>query len=153
MATGVVLMASPLGMAVAAPLAERLGNHLGTGRLTALGLAMTAAGLGLLGMPSLGVAAMSVCMFVQGFGQGLFQVANFDLVTGTLPARDRGVAGSLALLTRTVGLMLGATLLMLMAQRVSGSGDLTAAGIEGAYRIAATLPAGLLVAAWWFHRR
>src|SRR3546814_8459864 len=53
-------------------------------------------------------------LFVQGFGAGLFQVANLDMVTAGMPAEDRGVAGSLAMLTRTVGVVSGAALLSLL---------------------------------------
>lgn len=145
-AGGAVLMASPLGMVIAAPLAERLAAILGMRRLTALGLVITSTGLFLLGAGLPGMAAMAAAMFVQGFGQGLFQVANFDLITGALPAKDRGVAGGLAMLTRSVGLMLGATLLMLLAQTLSGSPGLTASGIQSTYLVAALLPVILLIA-------
>ena len=53
-------------------------------------------------------------LVLQGFGVGLFQVAYMDLVMGTLPPRHRGVAGSLAMLTRTLGVVSGATLLTLV---------------------------------------
>lgn len=146
-ASGLVLMASPLGMVAAAPLAERIAAWLGMRWLTALGLLVTAAGLGLLGLGSAGIVLMAAGMFVQGFGQGLFQVANFDLITGALPARDRGVAGGLAMLTRSVGLMLGATLLMLAMQALSGEGpEGMVAGIEATYWLAALIPLALLAA-------
>jgi MFS family permease len=142
---GLVLMASPLGMVVAAPLAERVAARVGIGRLTALGLVVVAAGLGMLGVGSAAVGVMAAGMFVQGFGQGLFQVANFDLITGALPERDRGVAGGLAMLTRSVGLMLGATLLMLAMQALSGAGPGgMVAGIERTYWLAALVPLVLL---------
>jgi hypothetical protein len=48
---------------------------------------------------------MSACLGVQGFGLGLFQVAYADRVLATLPQEDRGVAGSLTLLTRTIGII------------------------------------------------
>ncbi len=142
---GLVLMASPLGMVAAAPLAERVATRIGMRRLTALGLLVAAAGLGALGLGATGMGAIAAGMFVQGFGQGLFQVANFDLITGALPERDRGVAGGLAMLTRSVGLMLGATLLMLAMQALSGPGPGgMVAGIERTYLLAALLPLALL---------
>jgi MFS family permease len=63
-----------------------------------------------------GVGALALAMFAQGFGMGLFQVAYFDIVTATIPRRDRGVAGSLGMLTRTGGVVLGASGLMLAFQ-------------------------------------
>ena len=50
-----------------------------------------------------------LCMLVQGVGMGLFQVAYFDTVTATIPARNRGVAGALGMATRTIGTVSGAT--------------------------------------------
>ena len=153
MASGAMLSASPLGMMLAAPLAGRLAGRLGTRNLGRLGLAVTAAGLGGLGLVSapLDLALIAAAMFVQGIGQGLFQVANFDVVTSALPAGDRGVAGSLAMLTRTLGLMLGATLLMLAsASFTSWAGaSLTAedafiAGIALTFRLAAAVAFFLL---------
>jgi hypothetical protein len=44
-------------------------------------------------------------------GVGLFQVAYTDLVIAALPSADRGVAGSLTILTRTVGVVGGASAL------------------------------------------
>lgn len=48
-----------------------------------------------------------------GFGPGPFQISYMDIVVGTLPRGDRGVAGSLAMVTRTVGVVVGATCLTL----------------------------------------
>ena len=86
-------------------------------------------------------------MFAQGFGMGLFQVAYFDIVTGTIPLRDRGVAGSLGMLTRTGGVVLGATVLMLTFQTLrglavtQGAGDAAAFlfGFRGAFALAGGL--------------
>ncbi len=147
LATGLVLAASPLGMVIAAPLAERIAARIGVGALTRFGLGITAAGLGLLAFAATRLPLLALGMLIQGFGQGLFQVANFDQVTGSLPPQDRGVAGSLALLTRTFGLMLGATLLMLLMQTLAG-GTAPAqiiAGIAGTYAAAALIPAALLL--------
>ena len=52
---------------------------------------------------------MALSLLLQGIGVGLFQVAYTDLVTATLPLEDRGVAGSLTMVTRTIGMVGGAT--------------------------------------------
>jgi len=51
---------------------------------------------------------------VQGIGLGLFQLAYSDIVTATLPLRDRGVAGSLVLLTRTLGTVTAASVVLMV---------------------------------------
>lgn len=58
-----------------------------------------------------GIVEMAGPLLLSGIGVGLFQVAYMSIVTGRLPASERGVAGSLALLTRTVGVVASATFL------------------------------------------
>jgi hypothetical protein len=75
-----------------------------------------------------------------------------DIVMRSSPLADRGVAGSLAILTRTIGTVTGAALLTLIFHSLEG-GD-AAAGFLGAFRGVFHL-AGLAVAAsvvaipWW----
>jgi MFS family permease len=44
-------------------------------------------------------------------GIGLFQIGYMDQTTATLPAAERGVAGSLVNVTRVVGAVIGAALI------------------------------------------
>jgi MFS family permease len=53
-------------------------------------------------------------LFVQGLGLGLFQLAYSDIVTEALPLMDRGVAGSLVLLTRTLGTVTAASVVLMV---------------------------------------
>ena len=65
-----------------------------------------------------------------------------------IPRQDRGVAGSLVMMTRTVGVVTAATVLMLIFQTVrssnliAGASDGAAflAGFHAAFRVAAALP-------------
>ena len=52
-----------------------------------------------------GVGALAAVLFAHGCGQGLFQVANLDFVMGSIPRSRQGVAGSLNMVTRTVGVV------------------------------------------------
>ena len=152
---GLVLAASPLGMMLAAPIAGRLTGRLDPRRLTVAGAFLAAIGLGLIAALAgrVGVGVLVFAMFVQGVGLGLFQVAYFDIVTGTIPRRDRGVAGSLGMLTRTGGVVLGATVLMLAFQTLRdaagahGGTDAAAFlfGFRGAFALAAALTVVVLV--------
>jgi hypothetical protein len=81
--------------------------------------------------------AMTAWLLLQGAALGLFQVAYQDDVVAALPASSRGVAGSLTMVTRTVGIVLGATVWMGILQ----------AG-ESAALAAGTAPRGALVDAF-----
>ena len=89
---------------------------------------------------------VALLLIAQGVGHGLLDVAYTDIVTSTLSVRDRGVAGSLALLTRTLGTVSGASLLTTL--HAAGAAGLS--GIDGflaGYRYAfLAAGGGLLVA-------
>jgi EmrB/QacA subfamily drug resistance transporter len=148
-ATGLVLAAQPLGTMIAAPIAGRLAARVPSQRMILFGSLLAAAGLGSIGFVGHGVqiVVLLTSMFANGVGVGLFQVAYFDIVTGTLPRGDRGVAGSLAMVTRTLGVIAGATLLMLAFQTIANGAmlagadatDAFLAGLRGAFRIAAAI--------------
>jgi MFS family permease len=108
---GIVLGLGAGGMIVGSWLAGRLAARTRVGRLALAGVALCVAGLCTISAwtPATGLAVMGLSLLVQGVGVGLFQVAYTDLVTATLPLSDRGVAGSLAMVTRTLGIVGGAT--------------------------------------------
>ena len=142
------------GALAGAALAERLGRRFGLERSGFFGIALCVAGLVSVGTWSgaTGLAAAATALFVQGFGVGVFQVAYADRVMATLPQRDRGVAGSLTMLTRMLGVAAGATLLTALLRE--GESAALAAGLtsqeaflEGfrfAFRCAAGSLAGCL---------
>ena len=109
---GVLLAMSPLGTMLASPLGGWLVSRWSSWYLSLVGLCLVSAGL--LGISQWHVhtaTALIVGMLgLQGFGLGLFQVANMDFVMGVIPRHQQGVAGSLTMLTRTVGVVAGATL-------------------------------------------
>jgi EmrB/QacA subfamily drug resistance transporter len=147
---GLVLAAQPVGTMIAAPVAGRLAGRVAPQRMILFGGVLAAAGLGWIGFigRETQILLLVASMFANGVGVGLFQVAYFDIVTGTLPRGDRGVAGSLAMVTRTLGVVAGATLLMLAFQGIgqnaaaagAGATDAFLSGIRGAFRIAAAIP-------------
>ncbi len=119
---GLVLACSPFGQMLASGLAGRL-IEIWTARGAAIAAALlTAAGLAGIGLWQAGppLLAMAVPLFLAGAGMGLFQVASMDVVTGSMRPAERGVAGSLAQATRTVGVMTAASLLSLAFAYFSG---------------------------------
>jgi len=154
---GAMLAVSSLGTALAAPVAGRLAGRIAPRRLALAGAAATALGQVLIGIagPAPDLVPFGAWMFLQGCGLGLFQVAYFEIATATLPRENRGVAGSLVMMTRTMGIVTGATVLMLGFQTLrsaavaGGASDPAAflTGFQGVFRLAALLPALVVAAA------
>ena len=124
---GLVLATSPLGVAVISARAGWLIEKLGARRTAALAAALTALGLAGIGLwPAYpGPVAMIVPLFLTGAGLGLFQVSSMDVITGTMSLAERGVAGSLAQVTRTVGVITAASLLSLAFATLGGGRDVS----------------------------
>jgi MFS family permease len=147
-AAGLVLAASPIGIIIAAPMAGRLARDYRPRLIALVGTALS--GAGLFGISLSGeapdIAVLVLSMVVQGVGIGLFQVAYFDIVTATIPLRNRGVAGALGMATRSIGTVTGATVLMLVFQSLQsqGAGGFMPA-FQVTFRIAAAIPAALIL--------
>lgn len=138
---GAVLAVSPGAVALAAPLAGRVVAR-GRAWPISLGAALAGAGLLVIGLQGASMPLLIAGMLVQGLGLGLFQVAYLDRVTATLPPADRGVAGSLAMLTRTLGLVFGAAALMLLFETLREGGAFEAA-FRGTFLAASVPPLAL----------
>jgi MFS family permease len=139
---GGVLGASFVGSLVASPLAGWAIERVPAGRVAVLGASLCAAGLVLIGGWQPGAAGQAITILstlvLQGFGVGLFQVAYMDIIMRTLPRHHRGVAGSIAMLSRSVGVVTGATLLTLIfhtieAMQLAG-GNMPAAAFLAGFR-------------------
>jgi MFS family permease len=114
---GIILATAAAGAVLAAPVGGRIsGRYMSAERLAIAGAVSIGGGLLLIGLwaeetPTLlRIAGLAV----EGAGLGLFQVAYSDLVTAAIPLRDRGVAGSLVLLTRTLGTVTAASVVLLV---------------------------------------
>lgn len=148
LASGLVLALAFAGSLSGAPLSAFLVRRIGQRPTAFAGVALV--GIGLLPLaftgPATPVTLVALLLIVEGVGQGLLGVAYTDIVTATLAARDRGVAGSLALLTRTLGVVSGAS--VLTALQASGAAGLT--GLDAflaGYRHAFLMAGGSLLLA------
>ncbi|WP_395714642.1 MFS transporter [Reyranella sp.] len=145
--SGLVLALAYAGSLTGAPLSAWLVRRIGQRPTAFVGVAFVGLGLLPLGFTDAAtpLVVVAVLLILEGIGQGLLTVAYTDIVTATLAQRDRGVAGSLALLTRTLGIVSGAS--VLTALQAHGAGELT--GIEGflaGYRFAFVAAGGGLLA-------
>ncbi len=125
---GLILAVAPMGVVLAGPLGGRLIGRVSAHRLAFIGIVIVV--LAMMGFSTWretpALATTISVLFLHGFGLGFYQVSYMHIVTGTLSRGDRGVAGSLALVTRSTGVMLGATILSSIYSYTSaqaGGGD------------------------------
>ena len=111
---GALLSMGAIGAIVASFLGGRAIGWIAARQAAALGASVVAAGLLLVGLwdETTSIPVLVAALVLQGIGLGLFQLAYTDIVTATLPRADRGVAGSLTVMTRTIGTVMSAAAVM-----------------------------------------
>jgi MFS family permease len=112
----------------------------GTG-LSALGLIITA-----LWPTQPQLVPLVLAMAVQGLGVGVFQVAYADQVVAAMPKHMRGVAGSLLMVTRTAGVVLGALVWPEVLETAGAVVFMT--GHRAVFGVAALTNVGLAAVLW-----
>jgi len=142
-ASGAVLATAWSGAVVAFPLAGRLAGTIPAGRVAFAGAAILAVGLILIGTwdPGTPAALLVGALMVQGFGLGLFQLAYTDIVIAAISRAHRGVAGSLTVVTRTIGTVAAAALVMLLFQSLEPG-----LGFFAAFRLTFLIMAAVAIA-------
>ena len=110
-AGGMLMLTTYLLTILAAPLAGKLSDRLGTVRLSSLGL--TVQGLGLWMLSRLdgqtNYLSLAFALAVVGLGLGIFEAPNMSFIMGSIPRSRQGVAGSVAAMMRPLGIVIGAT--------------------------------------------
>jgi MFS family permease len=155
---GVVLASGSTAAALTSPLAGHLVARVAAEKVGAFGILTVGVGLFLIGLwPSdIAPGAMALILLVQGIGVGLFQVAYTDIVIRASPLADRGVAGSLSILTRTMGTVTGAALLTLIFNRLGHGATaepaVFLAAFAGVFKIAGIAVALSVFAIPWWRR-
>jgi MFS family permease len=151
---GVLFMLTPLGTAVAAPLAGRLADRVGPWPLVVCGLAVEAVGLGLLGGADqrTPLPALAAVLFGAGLGLGVFQVPNMAAAMAAFGVTQQGVAGGFLFFARTLGTVFGvATLGQIFASRRLSVG---AAAFNECFVVAAlAVGAAAALSGLWARRR
>jgi MFS family permease len=154
LANGALIATWAAGALGGSGIAPRLVRMLGVRRAAFSGGVLVALGLACIAPwpaePQ--VVPMLACLVVQGVGIGLYQVAYSDIVVAALPMSQRGVAGSLTMVTRTIGIVLGVSLLTWLVQRVEAAGLARGADAGAAFMAAfeAVFSAAAAVAAGTF---
>jgi EmrB/QacA subfamily drug resistance transporter len=111
--TGLLLIVSPLAIAVVAPLSGALSDRMGSRLITTIGLVICALGFVLLtGISETTSAWGYILRYLPiGIGMGIFQSPNNSAVMGSAPRERLGVASGLLSLTRVIGQMTGIAVL------------------------------------------
>jgi MFS family permease len=140
---GLVLATAAAGAIVAAPLGGRLIGRVSAERLVLVGAALVGIGLALIALWDADTPTLQLLLglAIDGLGLGLFQMAYTDICAATLPLASRGVAGSLAMVTRTVGAVAAAAGIMLIFETLESG-----AGFFGAYRCTFLIAAAIAFA-------
>lgn len=149
---GLLLAMSTVGVFAASTVTPRVVRALGQRRAALLGAALVALAQGFIALwpmaPS--AAVLMTGLLLHGLGVGLFQVSYTDLIVATLPQKNRGIAGSLTMLTRTIGVILAAVILSSAVQALEArhlaAGQAAAEAFHAAFS-SVFLYSGLLLAA------
>ena len=103
---GLVLLVQPAVMTIITPIAGRLSDRLGSRGLSALGMVVTAAGTGQLGLISASAPTWQVVVALATLGLGLaiFSTPNFSAIMGSVNRSELGVASGLFATARFCGM-------------------------------------------------
>jgi len=128
---GTVMMAMPLGVLVAAPVAGRMADRLGSRLPATLGMAVITATIGLMATFTDAVSAPEVAgvLLVYGLGAGLFQSPNISGVLGAAPSARIGVASGTLSTVGRLGQVVGVAVAGGIWDR--GTDGTSAAGVAG----------------------
>jgi EmrB/QacA subfamily drug resistance transporter len=109
---GFLVVPTPLAMAVLAPLTGWMSERFIPERLCSLGLIINAVAFFFLSFLTMETTSFTVILWlsVLGFGMGLFQTPNNNLLMSSLPRQRLGVGSSFLSIVRSLGNSVGAAL-------------------------------------------
>jgi len=110
--TGLLMMVSPIILAVVAPMSGYISDRVGSEVLTFIGLCGTSLGLFLISTLNQysHLGALIAFIAIMTMGNGMFQSPNNSLVMSTVDKSNLGIAGSINALVRNLGMVFGISL-------------------------------------------
>jgi EmrB/QacA subfamily drug resistance transporter len=149
---GSLLMATPVIMAVVAPVSGWLSDRIGSRLPTVTGMVCLA--LGMLLMSRLDPAASSLAILVRlglvGLGVGLFTSPNNSAIMGAVSHAHQGLASGLVATARSLGMVLGVSVIGSLfgaeLQRLLAAGGGETGAVMAAYRHAISIGAAVAAA-------
>ena len=129
---GIVMSIGPLVVALTGVPAGGLVDRIGAGRMTILGLIGIAAGSLLLAMfpTTFGIPGYMLPIIIITLGYALFQTANNTAVMKDVRPDQRGVISGMLNLSRSLGLITGASVMGAVFALAAATSDITAASPE-----------------------
>jgi MFS family permease len=132
---GFLVAPTPLAMALLAPLAGWMSERFLPERLCSLGLILNAVAFLSLSFVSVETTSFTVILWlsVLGFGMGLFQTPNNNLLMSSIPRERLGVGSSFLSIVRSLGNAVGAALAatIVSAQLVAVTGRTSLQNLGG----------------------
>ncbi len=113
-AAGLELSALPVALALVAPLGGAIRDRIGPRVPTAVGMLLTAGGMGLLAVSATRTDLTVAALAIVGAGMGLFVAANNAATMFAAPEQRAGAAGGLLNMARGLGTALGVALTSLV---------------------------------------
>lgn len=150
-AMGFLLAITTVGVLASSTFAPRVVRAIGQHQTTLAGAAVVALAQFVIAFWPMTPTMLTLApgLLLHGLGIGLFLVGYTDHIVASLRARDRGVAGSLTVLTRTIGVIASAVILTSALQaleaRQLAAGLAAGAAFHAAFR-SVFLGSGLLLA-------
>jgi MFS family permease len=104
---GLCLLSLPLGIAVTAPFAGRVGSLLGELRALVVAGVAASAGVAILGLSERSLTQQVVGLSLTGVGLGLYNTLNNSSVMSAVPVHETGVGSGMLNMGRGIGTVLG----------------------------------------------
>lgn len=147
---GSLLMIMPLLMSLVAGPSGHLSDRIGSRSLASGGMALLAAGLGLLATCDAGspIAVVVATLVLIGVGAGIFVAPNTNTLMASAPREAQGSAAGVMALARTTGMMVGTAMAAVAHEtvRAAGIGAGVAAADAGARGLGVAWGVGSVVA-------
>jgi EmrB/QacA subfamily drug resistance transporter len=124
---GQIILVQALAMAIMAPLSGKLADRFQPRLVATVGCVIVACGLFVLSLmsPETSVVYIACSLLLIGIGFGLFSTPNNHAIMGSAQSHEVGVASASMNLSRTIGNLLGMSLVNLMVHYYLGNAQFT----------------------------
>lgn len=125
--SGMILIITPIIMAIMAPNAGKLSDKIHPQKLAAIGMAIAIIALGILTFLNgdTPIYFVIIAMILQGIGMGLFSSPNMNAIMSSVPPKDAPTASASQATMRTIGQTMSLGILTLIFAWVMGNLELT----------------------------